>query len=150
MPDNIWLYGFDGFNGLKTVGFVVADTDTEAEHKIWQMYNDFGTDEYDLDDLVVWQPKNDEDYREDYPDVMEIVYQKGVNKMNQNDKTEFMGCIIDIFEDFLDEKDITLEPPKESDEMELDGGITANIYGSDYDSISDSLEALLRRWKVIE
>ncbi len=70
--------------------------------------------------------------------------------INQNDKTEFIGCIIDIFEDFLDEKDITLEPPKESDEMELDGGITANIYGSDYDSISDSLEALLRRWKVIE
>ena len=74
MPDNIWLYGFDRFDGLKTVGFVVADTDTEAEHKIWQMYNDFGTDEYDLDDLVVWQPKNDESYREDYPDVMEIVY----------------------------------------------------------------------------
>lgn len=62
--------------------------------------------------------------------------------INQNDKTEFIGCIIDIFEDFLDEKDITLEPPKESDEMELDGGITSNIYGSDYDSISDSLEAL--------
>lgn len=56
MPDNIWLYGFDGFNGLKTVGFVIANTDTEAEHK------------------VVWQPRNDEDYREDYPDVMEIVY----------------------------------------------------------------------------
>lgn len=68
------VYGFDRFDGLKTVGFVVADTDTEAEHKIWQMYNDFGTDEYDLDDLVVWQPKNDESYREDYPDVMEIVY----------------------------------------------------------------------------
>ena len=32
------------------------------------------SDEYDLDDLVVWQPRNDEDYREDYPDVMEIVY----------------------------------------------------------------------------
>ena len=38
------------------------------------MYNDFGTDEYDLYDLVVWQLKNDENYREDYPDVMEIVY----------------------------------------------------------------------------
>ena len=74
MPDNIWLYGFDGFNGLKTVGFVIANTDTGAEHKVWRMYNDFGTDEYDLDDLVVWQPRNDEDYREDYPDVMEIVY----------------------------------------------------------------------------
>lgn len=42
MPDNIWLYGFDGFNGLKTVGFVIANTDTEAEHKVWRMYNDFG------------------------------------------------------------------------------------------------------------
>lgn len=70
--------------------------------------------------------------------------------INQNDKTEFIGCIIDIFEDFLDEKGATLEPPEESDEMELDGGTTVNIYGSDYDSISDSLEALLRRWKVIE
>ena len=37
MPDNIWLYGFDGFNGLKTVGFVIANTDTEAEHKVWRM-----------------------------------------------------------------------------------------------------------------
>ena len=44
MPDNIWLYGFDGFNGLKTVGFVIANTDTEAEHKVWRMYNEFGTD----------------------------------------------------------------------------------------------------------
>lgn len=70
--------------------------------------------------------------------------------INQNDKTEFIGCIIDIFEDFLDEKGATLEPPEESDEMKLDGGTTANIYGSDYDSISDSLEALLRSWKVIE
>ena len=37
--------------------------------------------------------------------------------INQNDKTEFIGCIIDIFEDFLDEKGATLEPPEESDEM---------------------------------
>ena len=70
--------------------------------------------------------------------------------INQNDKTEFIGCIIDIFEDFLDEKGATLEPPKKSYEMELDGGTNANIYGSDYDSISDSLESLLRSWKVFE
>lgn len=73
--------------------------------------------------------------------------------INQHDKTEFIGCIIDIFEDFLDEKGATLEPPEEIDEMELDeldDGTTANIYGSDYDSISDSLESLLRSWKVIE
>lgn len=70
--------------------------------------------------------------------------------INQNNKTEFIGNIIDIFEDFLDEKGVTLESPERDDEMELDGGTTANIYGSDYDSISDSLEALLRGWKVIE
>lgn len=70
--------------------------------------------------------------------------------INQNDKTEFIGCIIDIFEDFLDEKGATLEPLEESDEMELDGSMNANIYGTDYDSISDSLESLLRSWKVIE
>lgn len=69
--------------------------------------------------------------------------------IDQNDKTEFIGCIIDIFEDFLDEKGVTLEQPERDDEMELDG-TTANIYGSDYDSISDSLEALLRRWEVIK
>ena len=70
--------------------------------------------------------------------------------IDQNNKTEFIGNIIDIFEDFLDEKGVTLESPERDDEMELDGGTTANIYGSDYDSISDSLEALLRGWKVIE
>ena len=70
--------------------------------------------------------------------------------IDQNDKTEFIGNIIDIFEDFLDEKGVTLESPERDDEMELDGDNAANIYGSDYDSISDSLEALLRGWKVIE
>lgn len=66
--------------------------------------------------------------------------------IDQNDKAEFIGCIIDVFEDFLDEKNVTLEAPEESDKMELGG----NIYGSDYDSISDSLGSLLQIWKVIE
>ena len=70
--------------------------------------------------------------------------------IDQNDKAEFIGNIIDIFEDFLDEKGVTLESPERDEEMELDGDNAANIYGSDYDSISDSLEALLRGWKVIE
>lgn len=70
--------------------------------------------------------------------------------INQNDKAELIGGIIDIFEDFLDKKGVTLESLEESDEMELDGSTNANIYGTDYDSISDSLESLLRSWKVIE
>ena len=74
MPENIWLYGFDGFEGIKTVGFVIADIEEDAYNKVRQMYNDFGTDEYILDDLEVWRPRQDDTYREDYPDVMEIVY----------------------------------------------------------------------------
>lgn len=80
----------------------------------------------------------------------ELVIQDTKNMTGQNDKTELIGGIIDIFEDFLDKKGVTLEPPKKSYEMELDGGTNANIYGSDYDSVSDSLESLLRSWKVIE
>lgn len=74
MPENIWLYGFDSPEGIKIIGFVIADCDAEAYDKVWNMYNDFGTDEFDLDDLVVWKPQNDDNYREDYPDVMEIIY----------------------------------------------------------------------------
>lgn len=80
----------------------------------------------------------------------ELVIRDTKNMTGQNDKTELIGGIIDIFEDFLDKKGVTLEPPKKSYEMELDGSMNANIYGTDYDSISDSLESLLRNWKVIE
>lgn len=80
----------------------------------------------------------------------ELVIRDTKNMIGQNDKTELIGGIIDIFEDFLDKKGVTLEPPKKSYEIELDDSTNANIYGSDYDSISDSLEALLRSWKVIE
>ena len=80
----------------------------------------------------------------------ELVIRDTKNMTGQNDKTELIGGIIDIFEDFLDKKGVTLEPPKKSYEMELDGSMNANIYGTDYDSISDSLESLLRSWKVIE
>lgn len=78
----------------------------------------------------------------------ELVIRDTKNMTGQNDKTELIGGIIDIFEDFLDKKGVILEPPKY--EMELDDSTNANIYGSDYDSISDSLESLLRGWKVIE
>ena len=73
MPNNIWLYGFDGFERTVTIGFVIADSATEAMDKVWSMYNDFATD-HKLSDLVVWKPENDDNYREDYPNIMEIVY----------------------------------------------------------------------------
>lgn len=60
----------------------------------------------------------------------ELVIRDTKNMTGQNDKTELIGGIIDIFEDFLDKKGVTLEPPKKSYEMELDGSMNANIYGA--------------------
>lgn len=54
---------------------------------------------------------------------------------------EFVGQMIDIFEDFLDEKGVTIEH-EECDE-DID---TVNIYGSDYDKIADSIRATLASW----
>ena len=55
---------------------------------------------------------------------------------------EFIGQMIDIFEDFLDEKGVTIEHEKRDDE-DAEG---VNIYGSDYDKIADDIRATLASW----
>lgn len=44
------------------------------QKKIYEMYRDFGDPDYWLDKIIVWNAKEDENYREDYPDIMEINY----------------------------------------------------------------------------
>ena len=58
--------------------------------------------------------------------------------LSNSDKMELIGCIIDAFEDFLDEKGIVIENPDHTDD---DG--EANIYGLDYDLLSDKIENIL-------
>ena len=48
---------------------------------------------------------------------------------------EFLGQIIDSFEDFLEEK-------KDSDNPAI-------IFGSDYDNIEDSIRRLLQNWNIL-
>ena len=62
------------------------------------------------------------------------------------DTTEFIGQIIDIFEDFLDEKGVVIENPERDED---DEEMAANIYGSDYDRLSDEITDTLKRWNVI-
>lgn len=62
------------------------------------------------------------------------------------DTTEFIGQIIDIFEDFLDEKGVVIVNPKRDED---DEEMAANIYGSDYDRLSDEITDTLKRWNVI-
>jgi len=70
-----------------------------------------------------------------------------INEMN---KPELIGNIIDIFEDFLDDKGIIIPNQERDEDPELDAESSANIYGEDYDSLSTSLENLLRSWNIAE
>ena len=54
------------------------------------------------------------------------------------DLQEFQGQIVDIFEDYLDDKkDIRFKNPETNEALE-DGELGANIYGSDYDFLAES------------
>ena len=61
-----------------------------------------------------------------------------------NNKTGFIGQIIDIFEDFLEEKGIDI--PNE-DRGEDSGAI---IYGMDYGELQENLESMMINWCVLE
>lgn len=60
--------------------------------------------------------------------------------MTNSERLETLGCIIDIFEDFLEEKGIDI--PNDEKEQDDDAAI---IYGTDYDNLSDRLEHILIR-----
>lgn len=63
--------------------------------------------------------------------------------INTNDKAEFIGNIIDIFEDFLEEKGIDI-PNNEKEDSEN----PAIIYGTDYGILQTDLEDMMERWGV--
>lgn len=67
----------------------------------------------------------------------------------KDNKEEFLGQLIDCFEDFLDEKKITLNN-HERDETIKDGNDSAAIiYGQDYDNIRDKLNNILTNWEIL-
>ena len=51
------------------------------------------------------------------------------------------GRVIDVFEDFLEEKNVFIPNPEREDDEDLENG--AIIYGSDYDSVSSGIESEL-------
>ena len=71
-----------------------------------------------------------------------------MSKVSIEDKPEFIGQIIDLFEDFLDEKGVIINNPERDDEE--DAEMAANIYGSDYGILSDGIEEILQRWELVE
>lgn len=67
--------------------------------------------------------------------------------VSENDRAEFIGEIVDIFEDFLEEKGITIPNPEKD---ETDDENTAIIFGSDYGYCQDRLEEMMRNWKILK
>lgn len=64
--------------------------------------------------------------------------------MSNSDKMEIIGCIIDVFEDFLEEKGIDIKNEEKGiDETDV------NIYGSDYSYISEKIEEILLNAELI-
>ena len=65
--------------------------------------------------------------------------------MNNTERLETIGCFIDIFEDFLEEKGIDI-PNHEKDGDDY----AAIIYGTDYGILSDKIESCLIALGVLE
>lgn len=64
--------------------------------------------------------------------------------VDKNNTPEFLGRIIDIFEDFLEEKGIDIDNPEKEDNDDA-----AIIYGSDYGILQDQLKDLMKAWGII-
>ena len=54
-----------------------------------------------------------------------------------NDTPDFIGQMIDIVEDFLEEKGVTIDNPEKTDEPDETAAI---IYGSDYDALAEKFK----------
>ena len=63
--------------------------------------------------------------------------------MNLELNLEFIGQIIDIFEDFLEERGVTL--PNDEREQDEDAAI---IYGTDYDQLQTELIDTMWNWGI--
>lgn len=66
--------------------------------------------------------------------------------ISEEEMSNFIGCIIDTFEDWLDEKGITPEDIPNED-REQSGSDAAIIYGGDYDILQSQMESILSAYE---
>ena len=69
-----------------------------------------------------------------------------VSLVRNKDVPEFIGQIIDIFEDFLEEKNISIENSEKSESEDN----PAIIYVTDYGSLRESLTSMMEAWNIID
>lgn len=68
-----------------------------------------------------------------------------MNKISKRDTPEFIGQIIDLFEDFLEVKKVDLHNPER-----IGDEFAAIIYGTDYDEVRNQIFETLKNWELIE
>lgn len=72
--------------------------------------------------------------------------------IDNNNLAEFIGQIIDTFEDFLAERNVEIDNDErdearcEMSDDELNECELAIIYGTDYGELADSIEDILKNW----
>lgn len=64
--------------------------------------------------------------------------------IKQENRTEFLGQLIDVVEDWLEEKGIDI-PNEEKDELNA-----AIIYGSDYDKLQSGFNSIMKSYHVFD
>ena len=67
--------------------------------------------------------------------------------VGENDKAEFLGQIIDVFEDFLAEKRIA--PFTNKPQEDNDPNNPVYIHGDDYYKIEDALAEIMKKWSIV-
>ena len=65
--------------------------------------------------------------------------------IDSNEKAQFLGIIIDIFEDFLEAHDVKISNPEKCEEPDN----PAIIFGKDYDALAGDLEGFLAGYGIL-
>lgn len=78
-----------------------------------------------------------------------------MKKIFGTDRLELLGQIIDIFEDFLEEKGVVIENPDRDEAAKSDIYRDelvdfCNIYGMDYGMLESQIEETLINWGLLE
>lgn len=76
-----------------------------------------------------------------------------MTKLNEDSKPEFIGQIVDVFEDWLAEKEIILKNPEREnaiEDEEIEPEEAAIIYGDHYDMIGDTISQIIEEHSLME
>ena len=99
---------------------------------------------YDLtpDEVTIWNADTEDLLKE----LEERGALGGVKRVQPDDEPEFIGRLVDIVEDFLSEKDVTIDNPERDEDDVEDAAI---IYGDDYDWLADEFRYVMRAYHFL-